>query len=245
MLAQTLNAITLRFQNIRRGGRDPLGDLMLDPLRPLSGILWGYIQDETNRLSLVRRAHEYNHEYGLTLVGRAVPRLRPADPRTRFLEGFHNLLRACARFYREDNDTTVRAEAFGVLNALKEVHLLLSEGGDNQFRTIAPAVGGAGTWSAGAGFAGLAYGIQGASACGAPWIGAPVRAFGVVPGRGEVANRVRIDARGLSAGTHIGYVCVASDDPVQPKVALRVALTARRVDGSAVGVVDQYPQERL
>ncbi|MBX9402504.1 S8 family serine peptidase [Lysobacter sp. BMK333-48F3] len=100
-----------------------------------------------------------------------------------------------------------------------------SNSGDNQFRTIAPSVGGAGSWSAGAGFAGLAYAIQGASACGAPWIGAPVRAFGTVPGRGEVANRVRIDARGLSAGSHIGYVCVASDDPVQPKVALRVALT--------------------
>ncbi|ALN90763.1 S8 family serine peptidase [Lysobacter gummosus] len=100
-----------------------------------------------------------------------------------------------------------------------------SNAGDSQFRTIAPNASGAGSWIAGAGFAGLAFDIQGESACGAPWIGAPTRAFGVVPAQGSVANRVRIDTRGLAEGAHIGYVCVASDDPVRPKVALRVALT--------------------
>lgn len=137
MLTQTVNAITLRFQNVRRRGRDPLADFELDPLRPLSGFLWGYLQDETHRLSLVRRAYEYNHQYGLTLYGKAVPALRPADPRSRFLQAFHNLLRTAAQFYREDNDATVTAEAFGVLNALKEVHLLLAEGAHNQFRDLA------------------------------------------------------------------------------------------------------------
>lgn len=136
MLTQAVNAVSLRFQNVRRPGRDPLADLELDPLRPLSAFLWGYIQDESNRLSIKRRAYEYNHQYGLTLYGRAVPPLRPADPRSRFLEAFHNLLRTAAGFYREDNDTTVVAEAFGVLNALKDVHLLLSEGAHNQFRSL-------------------------------------------------------------------------------------------------------------
>ncbi|MGH8079389.1 MAG: S8 family serine peptidase, partial [Lysobacter sp.] len=97
--------------------------------------------------------------------------------------------------------------------------------GDSQFRTIAPDSSGAGSWVAGAGFAGLAFDIQGESACGAPWIGAPTRAFGRVPGQGSVANRVRIETRGLAQGVHVGYVCVASDDPIRPKVALRVALT--------------------
>jgi len=137
MLTQTVNAISLRFQNVRRRGRDPLADFELDPLRPLSGFLWGYLQDESHRLSLVRRAYEYNHQYGFTLYGKAVPPLRPADPRSRFLQAFHNLLRTAAQFYREDNDSTVTAEAFGVLNALKEVHLLLAEGAHNQFRDLA------------------------------------------------------------------------------------------------------------
>jgi hypothetical protein len=138
MLTQTMGAITRRFQNVRRAGRgpDPLAEFELDPLRPLNGFIWGYLQDEPNRLSLVRRAYEYNHHYGITLYGRAIPALRPADPRSRFLEAFHNLLRQAAAFYREDNDTTVIADAFPVLNTLREVHLLLSEGAHNQFRDL-------------------------------------------------------------------------------------------------------------
>lgn len=137
MLAQAVSAILLRFQNVRRqSGPDPLAELELDPLRPLGGFLWGYLQDEPNRLSVKRRAYEYNHHYGLTIQGRAIPDFRPADPRARFLQGFHNLLRECALFYREDNDTTVIADAFGVLNALKEVHLILAEGAHNQFRDL-------------------------------------------------------------------------------------------------------------
>lgn len=137
LLTQTMNAILLRFQNIRRpGATDPLADMELDPLMPLAGVLWGYLQDENNRLSVVRRAYEYNHQYGLTLSGRAVPRLRPADPRARFISAFHHLLRECARFYREDNNTTVMADAFGVMNALRDVHMVLAEGAHNQFRDL-------------------------------------------------------------------------------------------------------------
>lgn len=137
LLTQTMNAILLRFQNVRRpGATDPLADMELDPLMPLAGVLWGYLQDENNRLSVVRRAYEYNHQYGLTLSGRAVPRLRPADPRARFISAFHYLLRECARFYREDNNTTVLADAFGVMNALRDVHMVLAEGAHNQFRDL-------------------------------------------------------------------------------------------------------------
>ena len=81
----------------------------------------------------MRRNYEYDHHYGLRLEGKAVPRLRGADSRSRFIEAFHNLLRACAVFYRQDDDTTVKADAFPVLNALKEVHLILSQGAHNQF----------------------------------------------------------------------------------------------------------------
>jgi hypothetical protein len=59
MLNQTVASITRRFQNVRRAcrGLDPLAELELDPLRTLSGVLWGYLQDEPSRLSVVRRAY--------------------------------------------------------------------------------------------------------------------------------------------------------------------------------------------
>lgn len=134
---QTMNAISLRFQNVRVGtGRDPLAELEIDPLRPLSGFLWGYIQDEPHRLSVARRAYEYNHHYGLTLYGKAVRRLRPADPRSKFLQSFHDLLRAADLFYREAADNTVTPDAFPLLIALRDLHLIMSEGAHNGFRDL-------------------------------------------------------------------------------------------------------------
>ncbi|MBS0468159.1 MAG: hypothetical protein JSS31_04815 [Proteobacteria bacterium] len=133
MLVQTMNAITRRFQNVRSSQRDPLVNLEIDPLRPLNNVLWGFVQDEQHRLSVVRRNYEYDHHYGLRLEGRAVQRMLSADSRSRFIEAFHNLLRMAAVFFKQDDDTTVKADAFPVLNALKEVHLILSQGAHNQF----------------------------------------------------------------------------------------------------------------
>jgi hypothetical protein len=134
MLVQSMNAISWRFQNRRgHGDRDPLAMLEIDPLRPLNNFLWGYIQDEEHRLTVRRRAYEYDHHYGITLLGKAVPAVRGADSRLRFLEAFHHLLHVCGIFFKEDDDTTVVADAFPVLNALKEVHLLLTQGAHNQY----------------------------------------------------------------------------------------------------------------
>ena len=133
MLVQTMNAISMRFQNRSSGPRDPLTQMALDPLRPLNNLLWGYVQDEQHRLTLARRVAEYDQEYGLTLFGRAVPRLRTADPRSRFLEAFHTLLHRASIFYKEDDDTTMIADPFPVLNALRDVHIVLAEGANNQY----------------------------------------------------------------------------------------------------------------
>ena len=129
---QVLNAISLRFQN-RRTTERYLSHLELDPLRPISNLLWGYVQDEQHRLTILRRAGEYDHLYGLGLCGRAVGGFEPADSRSHFLEAFHRLLHITARFYQQDDDTTVRADGFPVLNGLKEVHMALAEGGSNQY----------------------------------------------------------------------------------------------------------------
>ena len=134
MLVQTANAITRRFQNVRgSAAQDPLANLEIDPLRPLNNLLWGYVQDEQHRLSVIRRNYEYRHQYGIQLDGKAVQGMTPADTRSKFLEAFHNLLRLCTTFFKQDDDTTIKADAFPVLNGLKEVHLILTEGQHNQF----------------------------------------------------------------------------------------------------------------
>jgi hypothetical protein len=134
MVVQTMNALSWRFQN-RRGpqDRDPLAMVEIDPLRGLNNLLWGWVSDEEHRLTIPRRAYEYDHEYGLKLLGKAVPAIDGVDSRSRFLEGFHTLLMLCTIFYKEDDDTTVVADGFPVLNALREVHLQLTQGAHNQY----------------------------------------------------------------------------------------------------------------
>ena len=134
-LVQTMNSLSLRFQNVRRPGPgpDPLANLAIDPLRPLNNIIWGYIEDERNRLTMNRRNLEYQYEYGIGLIGRGVQPIAVAENRTFFLRGFHSLLRACTEFYQQANFTTVIPDGFPILNHLREVHITLAEGAHNQY----------------------------------------------------------------------------------------------------------------
>ncbi len=134
MLVQTINAIALRFQNRRSSAeKDPLASMEIGYLRPLNNLLWGYIQDESSRLSVARRAYEYDHHYGLTLQGKAVPPLRSADSRSKFLAAFHNLLRRTSEFYKQVANLMVVPDTFPLLQSLKETNLLLAEGMHNQY----------------------------------------------------------------------------------------------------------------
>ena len=134
MLVQSMNAISLRFQSRRSAAaRDPLAHLELAPPFPLNNLLWGYMQDEQQRLSVPRRAYEYDHHYGLTLAGKAIPDSRPAEEGSKLREAFDHLLYLSTAFFKQDNEKTPSADGSLVLNALKEVHLLLPEGAHNQF----------------------------------------------------------------------------------------------------------------
>ncbi len=133
MVAHTIHAIARRFQNkTSRRGNEPLANLDLDPLRPLNNLVWGYIQDTINRLTPERRAFEYDHEYGLSLFAAGGTKLHTADSRSFFIEAFHSLLYKCSVFYKEADNLFKVPDAFPVLNALREVHLLLAEGAGNQ-----------------------------------------------------------------------------------------------------------------
>ncbi len=141
MLVQTMNAIMLRFQNLHAGDSTRvLSRFDIDPLRAIGHFLWAYIQDEQHRLSIPRRHFEYIHEYGLFLLGKAVPQVNHVESRTMFLEAFHNLLTTCSIFFKEADDTTRIPDAFTVWNTLREVHLLLAEGNHNAYGNL--------TWTA-------------------------------------------------------------------------------------------------
>ena len=133
---QTLERDQLAVPEPRRPrppGRDPLAGLEIDPLRPLNNLLWGWIQDKQHRLTMVRRADEYDHQYGLVAGDQA----GAAGARRRLPVAVHRGVPQPARRGRgvlhRDDDTTVIADGFGVLNALKETHLLLTQGAHNQY----------------------------------------------------------------------------------------------------------------
>jgi hypothetical protein len=135
-LFATMNAILRRFENRRVRGRDPLIGMDIDPLRPLNSLLWGMVQDRQHRLTPRRLAYEFDHHYGLRSSRYAGPPVRGADSRSRFMQAFHELMSLCAVFYTQDDNTTVIADGFPILNALKETHLLLTAGAHNQYNSL-------------------------------------------------------------------------------------------------------------
>jgi len=134
MLIQTMKAISLRFQNaFSPTSRNQLMNFTTDPLKPLSNIIWDFIKTEDNYLTVKRRAFEYDQQYGLKLYGKVVNGIKSVDSRSKFLEAFHSLLHICSNFFKEMDDRMKDPDAFPIRNALRELHLVLAEGGTNQY----------------------------------------------------------------------------------------------------------------
>ena len=132
MVMRTMDAVCARFQNIYNSGEnDGLASYEISPLWPLGDLLWDWINHTPTRLNPRRRIHEYRHKYGPTVLGGDAMAVRAADVRTTFPDAFMNLLNLCEEFYKEDSQTTVIADAFPVLVALREVHQILAMGAGN------------------------------------------------------------------------------------------------------------------
>jgi hypothetical protein len=143
MVTQTIKIIALQFQNRRLpAGYTPISQFQVDALRPLSNLVWGWVQGEADRLSVARRAHEYHHQYGLSLIGRATRDVQPSDDRSRFIAAFHELLHKATLFYELADDIMHHADGFPVLNAVRELHQVLAEGAHNQFTDLTVAARG-------------------------------------------------------------------------------------------------------
>ncbi|HUB50208.1 MAG TPA: carboxypeptidase-like regulatory domain-containing protein [Acetobacteraceae bacterium] len=132
MMMRTMDAVCDRFENdLKPGENDALTGYELTPLWGLSDFFWDWISHEPTRLSPKRRIQEYEHEYGPTSLGQGIAGLRSADVRSAFPAAFTNLLNLCEVFYKEDNQTTVIADAFPALVGLREVHRILAMGAGN------------------------------------------------------------------------------------------------------------------
>ncbi len=138
-LVQSLNVILARFQNRRVSPRhDPLARFDVTPLLPLRNLLWGWAEDEVRRTTVRRRVAEYAYEYGIVLVGRAVPPSTTfVESRANFLESFHQVLHQAHLFYKERDDLTVNADPFPLYQAIRDCHLALSYGTHNQYGEMA------------------------------------------------------------------------------------------------------------
>ncbi|MFP5416152.1 MAG: hypothetical protein ACLGHZ_04630 [Actinomycetes bacterium] len=140
MFVQTLNLILARFQNrVAPGGRySPLDRFDTSPLATLHALLYAFVDDEQHRMTVRRRAAEYEYEYGMRLIGRAIPPSASfVERRSAFLESFHQVLHQAHVYFKEDDDLTVNADAFPLYRSLRECHLELSQGSHNQYGQLA------------------------------------------------------------------------------------------------------------
>jgi hypothetical protein len=140
MLVQAMNHVLARFQNRRVVIGDPLARFDVSPLLPLRSLLWNYAENEQRRLTVRRRAAEYQYEYGLALIGKALPPTGSyVERRSGFLPAFHTILHLATIFYRSLDDLTVQPDGFPLYQALRDGHLVMSQGSQNQYGEMAVA----------------------------------------------------------------------------------------------------------
>jgi hypothetical protein len=143
-LNEAIIQICSRYAGELRGkaGRSALARFDVSPLHSVSDLLSGLIQDFRGRgITAPReRSLEYLHQYGLTTISSPEVGRVSADPRSRFLGTYHSLLNTAAQFYKQYDDRFVNEDARPVLNALRQLHLILAEGAHNRFAALTEQV---------------------------------------------------------------------------------------------------------
>ena len=84
---------------------------------------------------------------------------------------------------------------------------------------------GHGDWSATDDYPGLTLRIAGQVACGAPWISNTYPGSGVLARGASVQVATVVYGTGLASGSYSANVCVQSNDPVYPRIAMPLNLT--------------------
>ncbi|MBX3713768.1 MAG: S8 family serine peptidase [Lysobacter sp.] len=97
--------------------------------------------------------------------------------------------------------------------------------GNPGFASITVATNGTGNWVANPSFPGLTMRIIGNVPCGAPWISGTYAASGTLAAGASVQAMTVVYGTGLAPGNYSGNVCVTTNDPVLPSLAMRLNLT--------------------
>lgn len=93
------------------------------------------------------------------------------------------------------------------------------------FASITIATAGTGSWTANSSFPGLTFRVTGTIPCGASWIGDSTPPSGALSGGVSEGITTQLSAVGVTAGSYVGTVCLATNDPLRPKVAEVLNLT--------------------
>ncbi|MGH8050945.1 MAG: PA domain-containing protein, partial [Arenimonas sp.] len=97
--------------------------------------------------------------------------------------------------------------------------------GNPGFASITVTTGGAGAWATNNAFAGLSMRVIGNLPCGAPWISGTYATTGTLARGTSRSALTAINTTGMAAGSYNGKVCVQSNDPLTPSLAVPLSLT--------------------
>ncbi len=96
--------------------------------------------------------------------------------------------------------------------------------GNSGIATISVSTTGTGAWAANA-TTGLSMQVRGLLPCGAPWISGTYATTGTLSRGTSRTALTAINSTGLAAGSYRGNVCVQSNDPATPVLAVPLSLT--------------------
>jgi len=97
--------------------------------------------------------------------------------------------------------------------------------GNSGFASITIATNGTGSWVANPSFAGLSMRVIGNVPCGAPWISGTYASSGTLARGISRSALTAMNTTGLSPGSYRANVCVLSNDPLTPSLAVPLTLT--------------------